>query len=104
MSLIDNFFEAFRKKDLDALSDLLTEDYVLVDPYRDTVTSKGEWLSNLSSLNTNVSEIRVIYDNPNFMAVHYSITLENGKQKGFLSVSILDKEKIKRTELGITTT
>ena len=102
MSFADNFFKALLEKDSSTLFNFLAEDYVHVTPERNTVISKGKWLENLSEMNTDISEIRVIFESHKIMAVHYTVNLLNGNKTGILSVSTLENGKLKRTEMGLT--
>ena len=53
-------------------------------------------------MNTDISEIRVIFESHKIMAVHYTVNLLNGNKTGILSVSTLENGKLKRTEMGLT--
>ena len=104
MSYTEKWDRAFESRDMDALSELLDDEFVFVRHQTGTEMSKEEMLNMWSSDGPQRvhNDYRVIYENEEIVVTHRFIDFPSGDKEAVLAVMSLKNGKGIRMETGAT--
>ena len=104
MSLIQKFYDAQEKKDLEKINEVLSEDYVWVQ-HSTGMPIPREELSKffMSDEAPKTESQRIIYENDEIGVGHFFVSFKDGSRQAVLAVYIIKDGQIIHSETGATT-